>query len=182
MISAALAILENEEERNELSQIYESSIQAFYSVAFSKLHNVQDTEDAIQESFLAIAKNPETFFSLPVNRRISYIKVIIRNNAFKIWNQKHKIAENETAYDEKTIHDPISAEEKVLSDFSCRRILEFIKTMPEGSRAVVYLRMSLGLKNRDIARVLGITEEATKKRMSRAVNQIKQYMEDLKDG
>lgn len=34
MISAALAILETEEERSELSLIYERNIKKFYSIAF----------------------------------------------------------------------------------------------------------------------------------------------------
>lgn len=181
MISDILAILETEEERNELSEIYESNIKVFYSIAFSKLHNLQDTEDAIQEAFLAIARNPEPFFSIPDNKRLSYINVIIRNTAIKIWNKNNKTYENETELDDTISDEQISAEEKVLSDFSCEQILKFIDTFPEGTKAAIYLKLHLGLKNGDIAKVLGISEEAAKKRVSRAVNQIKQYMEDLKD-
>lgn len=91
MISAALAILETEEERSELSQIYEHNIKRFYSIAFSKLHNQQDTEDAIQDAFLAIAKNPKPFFSVSADKRVSYINVVIRNSAIKIWNKNIKL-------------------------------------------------------------------------------------------
>ena len=79
MISAALAILESDEQRNELSEIYESNMKKFYSIAFSRLHNKQDTEDAIQDAFLAVAKNPDVFFNIPIDKRVSYINVIIRN-------------------------------------------------------------------------------------------------------
>lgn len=84
MISAALAILETEEERSELSQIYERNIKRFYSIAFSKLHNRHDAEDAIQDAFLAIDKNPKPFFSVSPDKRVSYINVVIRNIAIKI--------------------------------------------------------------------------------------------------
>ena len=82
MISAALAIIENESQRNELSEIYERNIKMFYSIAFSKLHNKQDAEDAIQESFLAIAKNPALLFNIPANKRVVEISrpVIIGTN------------------------------------------------------------------------------------------------------
>lgn len=181
MISAALAILETEEERSELSQIYEHNIKIFYSIAFSKLHNQQDTEDAIQDAFLAIAKNPKPFFSVSADKRVSYINVVIRNSAIKIWNKKHKIAENEIELNESILDEQISNEEKVLSDFSCKQILKFIGTMPEGVRAAVFLKLDLGLANSDIANTLGISEEATRKRIARAINQIKRYMEDLRD-
>ena len=47
MISAALAVLESEEQRNELSEIYENNISNFYNIAFQQLHNKHDAEDAI---------------------------------------------------------------------------------------------------------------------------------------
>lgn len=177
MLSAALAILETEEERSELSQIYERNIKRFYSIAFSKLHNRQDAEDAIQDAFLAIAKNPKPFFSVSADRRVSYISVVIRNTAIKIWNKKHKLAEKETGLDECIPDGQLSNEEKVLSDHSRDQLLRFIGAMPEGIRAAVYLRMSLGLSNSDIAKTLGISEEAARKRIARAMNQIKRYME-----
>lgn len=49
MISAALAVLESEEQRNELSEIYENNISNFYNIAFQQLHNKHDAEDAIQD-------------------------------------------------------------------------------------------------------------------------------------
>jgi RNA polymerase sigma-70 factor (ECF subfamily) len=181
MISAALAILETDEQRNELSEIYKSNVNKFYSIAFSKLHNKQDTEDAIQEAFLAIANNPEPFFDIPENKRISYINVIIRNAAYKIWNNKHKVYENEIALDDEVVDERISVEETILSNYSCEQLLNFIDTLPETTKAALYLKMHLGLKNDDIAKDLGISYEAAKKRVARAMEQIRKYMEDFND-
>lgn len=64
MIEAALAILENEEQRNELSEIYEKNIKTFYSIALSNLHNRQDAEDAVHEAFLRAIKNISKFHKL----------------------------------------------------------------------------------------------------------------------
>lgn len=180
MISAALAIIENESQCNELSEIYERNIKMFYSIAFSKLHNKQDAEDAIQESFLAIAKNPALLFNIPTNKRVSYINVVIRNTSSKIWNKKHKIYENETELDD-ALNEQISVEDIVINECMCELILKFIETLPETTKAAVYLKTHLGLKNGDIANALGISEGAAKKRIARAINQIKQYMEGLKD-
>lgn len=181
MISAALAIIENESQRNELSEIYERNIKMFYSIAFSKLHNKQDAEDAIQEAFLAVARNPTLLFNIPKNKRISYINVVVRNTSYKIWNKKHKVYEHETNLDDTVVDERISIEEMILSDYSCEQILKFIDTLPETTKAAVYLKTHLGLKNSDIANALGISEEAAKKRVARAISQIKQYMEGMED-
>lgn len=181
MISAALAIIENESQRNELSEIYERNIKMFYSIAFSKLHNKQDAEDAIQESFLAIAKNPALLFNIPANKRVTYINVIVRNTAYKMWDKRNKVYDHETDLDDTVVDERISIEEMILSDYSCEQILRFIDTLPETTKAAVYLKTHLGLKNSDIANALGISEEAAKKRVARAITQIKQYMEGMKD-
>lgn len=62
MISSALAVLKTDEQRNELSEFYEENKSRLYSIAFERLHNRQDAEDVIQESFLGIAYIPEKFF------------------------------------------------------------------------------------------------------------------------
>ena len=175
MISAALAVLESEEQRNELSEIYEQNVSNFYNIAFQHLHNKHDAEDTIQEAFLAIAKNPGPFFDVAVNKRISYINVIIRNTAYKMRDKKHKVSENEIVLDDTIIDEQISVED------SCDKLLEFIGTLPEATKAAVYLKMHLGLKNGDIAKTLGISQDAAKKRVARGMKQIREYMEGLND-
>lgn len=181
MISAALAVLETEAQRNELTDIYVRNIKMFYSIAFSKLHDQYDAEDSVQEAFLAVANNPDVFFNIPEKKRASYINVIIRNISCRIWNKKQKIKEDHIISRNAAMDEQVSIEEKVLSDIFCGQILNFIDTLPEGTKAALYLRMHLGLKNADIARVLGISEEAAKKRVARAAANIKHYMEELKD-
>ena len=181
MISAALAVLGSEAERNELSHIYEQNIRLFYAVAFSKLHNQHDAEDAIQEAFLSVANNPSLLFRVPAEKRVAYINIIVRNKAYTIWNKKHKTEENHTELYDTVFDEDISTEEKVISDFYCRQILNFIDTLSEANRSALYLKIHFGFGNDEIADALGISEEAAKKRISRAASRIRQYMEELKD-
>lgn len=78
MISAALAVLETDEQRNELSEFYKEKLGKLYSIAISKLHNQQSAEDAIQETFLRICKYPKKFFEIEVHKRLPYAVIIIR--------------------------------------------------------------------------------------------------------
>lgn len=181
MISAALAILESEEQRNELSEIYTKNIKAFFSIALSKLHNRQDAEDAIQEAFLLIANNPGVFFNIPREKRVSYINVIVRNISYRIWNEKQKIEKHQAALENNIIDESVSTEEKISSKYSCGEIYGFIDTLPETSRTALYLKIHFDMKYPDIADALGISEETAKKRITRAVSSIKQFMEDRAD-
>ncbi len=181
MISTAIFLLRTASERNELSEIYNRNINKFYSIAFSRLHNQQDAEDAIQEAFLTVANNSQVFFDIPSKKRVSYINVIIRNISCRIWNKKHKIEESRIELDDNLLDEQISTEEKILSNYSCKQILKFIDTLPEGNKTALYLKVSFGMNNAAIAKTLGISEEAAKKRVARAMRQIKQFMEDMKN-
>ena len=97
-----------------------------------------------------------------------------------MWNKRNKVYDYETDLDDTVVDERISIEETMLSDYSCQQILRFINTLPETTKSAVYLKTYLGLKNDDIASALGISEDAAKKRITRAISQIKQYMEDLK--
>lgn len=62
MITAALAILQTDEQRDILSEFYEENKNRFYMLAYSKLHNSEASEDAVQEAFLRIVRYPDRFF------------------------------------------------------------------------------------------------------------------------
>lgn len=70
MITAALAILQTDEQRTIISDFYQKYKNRFYAIAYEHLHNPQDSEEAIQEAFLRIAVDPDKFFSLSSDGRI----------------------------------------------------------------------------------------------------------------
>ena len=79
MISVALAILETDKQRNELDEFYKEHKNRLYAIALSKLHNEYDAEDAVQETFLNIAKYTEKFFNMEAHKKIAYVLIVIRN-------------------------------------------------------------------------------------------------------
>lgn len=182
MISAALAVLEDEEQRNELSEIYSQNAGEFFSIAMSKLHNKQDAEEAVQEAFLAIANNPDCLFGIAKEKRVSYINVIIRNQAFKLWNYRNNIEKNEVSLSNVIADDELLVEERFSVGCSCEEIYDFIDTLPEASRAALTLKVNFGLKCSDIAKVLGMSEECVRKRIRRANGKIMEFVEGVRNG
>ena len=167
MISAALAVLESEEQRNELSEIYENNISNFYNIAFQQLHNKHD----------AIANNTSIFFGIPNENKMPYINAVIRNISCKLWNKKHATAEREVEFNEQLIEDSIPLDERIVSEYSCEDIYRFIDTFPDTTKTAIYFRIHFDMKYSDIAKTLNISEDAAKKRVERAIAKIKQFME-----
>ena len=136
MISAALAVLESEEQRNELSEFYEENKSRLYSIAFERLHNRQDAEDAIQETFLNIADKPEKFFEIPAHKRLPYAVIIIRNVAIDMFNSKNKISEQlNQDYELETI----SLENHLFDKIAHDEVVSFVNRLSTAQRNVLML-------------------------------------------
>lgn len=180
MISSALSVLENENQRSELEKIYTENKELFYSTAFKILQNHPDSEDAMQEAFVAIAKRPDLFFKTQISNRTAYIITIIRNKSYEIYNKRKKILFDE--YSQNLISESAVPVDRVIeSRHTYNEILAFIDTLPEAMKSAVYLKIRFELSNSEIADLLSISEDAVKARISRAINKIKAYMENKVD-
>ena len=78
MIEAALSVLENDKQRNELAAFYEQYKNRFFGIAYSKLHNPEEAEDAVQEAFLRVVDNPNKYFKMSNRERLRFVEAIIR--------------------------------------------------------------------------------------------------------
>lgn len=176
MISAALAVLESEEQRNELSEFYEKNKNRFYAIAYEHLHNKEDAEDAIQETFLRIANKPDIFFSKSQKDRILYTVVIVRNISVDIYHKKQKYKCEDLTDD--IVDESISVIERVVGERSKEELMTFICSLSEALREVLFLKIHYQMTTSEIAKALDISETATRKRISDAEKRIRQYMED----
>jgi len=131
MITAALAVLKTDEQRNVISDFYQMYKNRFYAIAYEHLHNPQDSEEAIQEAFLRITVNPDKFFSLSGDERIYLVSAIIRNTSIDMYNKKTKHQQEELPEDLIYQSDPEFLENSLLEKFSHEELLDFINGLPE---------------------------------------------------
>ncbi len=174
MISAALAILESEEQRNELSEFYEENKNRFFLIAFSKLHNREEAEDAIQEAFLRIVKYPEKFFSIPTHKRLPYAVIIIRNVIFDMLSRKSKRDFDELS--EELPDEGLSVEDIAVGKISGEELTKFLEKLPETKLQTIILKSVYNLNCHEIANVLGTSETAVRKRISDVHKLINDYL------
>ena len=176
MISAALAILESDEQRNELSEFYEKNKNRFYAIAFEHLHNIQDSEDAIQETFLRIANAPDKFFILNDEKRISYVCAILRNVSIDMFKKNIKEATDEIPDDIVYKNDYALLENSLFNKISHNEILVFIDNLPQLQRNVLKLTCLSGLSIDETAQILKISKSAVNQRLYLARKSIKEFL------
>lgn len=59
MLSFYLSMLEADEDKNKFEELYMKYRDDMYNIAFSILHNCEDAEDAVHDTFVSIANNFE---------------------------------------------------------------------------------------------------------------------------
>ncbi len=176
MISSALAVMENEEQRNELAEFYEKNKTRFFAVAYGHLHNNEDAEDVIQEAFLRIADKPDKFFSKSQRDRVLYAAVIIKNISIDIYHKKQKYGYE--ALTDDIVDAGIPVIERAVGERAREELTTFIRSLSEALRQALFLKIHYQMTTAEIAKALGISETAARKRISDAEKRIRRYMED----
>ena len=174
MISAALGMLENEEQQNELAEFYKKNKNRIYTVAYSRLHNREASEDAIQETFLNIVKYPKGFFGTEEHKKISYVLTVLGNAVSR--SLKDRLQNSFDELDEETEGKDLSVEDAVIGDIAANELKAFISQLSEERRSVIELKAIHGLANSQIAGILGISEDAVRKRISNTYKQIRAFI------
>lgn len=177
MIDATFAVIENEQQRSELSEFYSKYKSRLYSIALSKLHNAQEAEDAVQEVFSRIADKPEKFFDIPPESRLAYADVIVRNIAVDMFNGKNKMPV-EQLEDDIPENSGISLENGLFDKISRDEILNFVDGLPVLQREVLMLHCFFGLSIDDTAQRLNISLAAAKKRLMLARKAIRKFIDE----
>lgn len=176
MLSAALAVLKTDSQRNEIAEFYRKNKRRLYAIAYSKLKNKAAAEDAVQETFLSIAKYPEKFFEIEAHKKVPYVLIVIRNVISRMLKEANRQQADELPND--FSGSAPSVEDIAIGRISAEELKKFIDNMSSALRDVIKLKAISGLSNSEIADVLGISEGAVRKRISDAYKQIKKFLNE----
>lgn len=160
-----------------LEELYHTHGARMYSSAYKILENKQDAEDALQDTFIKIYKNIDKFMVLSGDDLILLIIIYTRNTARDLLRkrnaEKKHLAEPYLDDDGEPmfpdVADPgASVEEIVINKERINKTRSYIDSLPETQRDVIIMKYRLGMKEKEIARILGISETAVSSRIMRA--------------
>lgn len=172
-----LAALNNDEERQDFEAIYEDNKGIMYAHAYSILKDVPSAEDAVQDAFVALAKNYEKTSRMDCNQIRSYLIIITRNASYKIYNKRKRETATEEFYDE---GDEDTSD--IAADSESRELREklfgYVKALDSKYGDVIMLKYYCDMKEKEIADALGISIENVKIRLHRARNLLKKSLRE----
>ncbi len=168
-----MSLVDDENEKSIIEELYKSNKKKMYSIAFSCLRNSQDAEDVVHEAFLVAIEKNKKIFSIPSNKRAPYLDVIVRNMCYSILRENNPV---ELSGEEDVPKEEVFPEEEAISNMECERLIELINSLPEGQRDAMYLRCRFGFSEAEIATSLSISENAVRNRIYNARKAMKEKL------
>ena len=167
-----LEMLETPEEKLKFEQLYFLYRDKMYAVAFKILHNENDAEDIVHESFKAIIENFEKINDISCHKTWNYIVTIVKNKSFTLYQKKkhHETSAYEDWVEVKMDFTP----EKVTEEREIAEILaELIRSLPFPYKEVLYLQYYNALSGEEIAKFIDKTPAHVRKISQRAKAMLK---------
>jgi RNA polymerase sigma factor (sigma-70 family) len=157
------------------NRLYDRYAPVLFAICMRYGTNQAEAEDMLQESFLTIFKKIEGYkFKGSFE---GWMKRITVNTAINLLRSKnHRLYRSHTKDEYHQIED---FETDVVSKMSEKEILECIKKLPTGYRTVFNLYVIENYKHREIAELLGISENTSRTQLGKARNALKREIEKL---
>jgi len=147
---------------NAFEQIVSSYMSPALAVARQLLADNTLAEDAVQETFLRVIRKRNHY--LPTGSFSGWFYTILRNTCIDIQRAHTR--------QEKMIQEIAGRQDRTKRN-NLSEIPEFLACLTPGDRDVLLLRIVHGLRLREVAAALGISEEAAKKRAQRALRRLR---------
>tara|TARA_R110001583_G_scaffold412_2_gene3799 strand:- start:43136 stop:43684 length:549 start_codon:yes stop_codon:yes gene_type:complete len=155
-------------------QLYETYCNAMFSVAQRYVKDSVTAEDIMQDAFIKVFKNLESYKGevtigawikkIVINQCIDYLKKK-RIELVSIEDQKLVIADESNWAFEKAINGKI--------------IIAAINSLPEKYKVVLNMYLIEGFDHQEIAQVLNITEVASRSQLMRGKNKLKIQLKEF---
>ena len=174
MLQFYLSLVETEEDRNLITELYTKYEQKMFRVAMSVLRNNHSAEDAVHEAFLKIInKLSQLSFENDVKTE-ALLVIVVRNVAINMYNKDKKMEPSEIL--EETIEDDSSfSEYRRLEETSARKAID---KLPDELREVIVLRYILDIDVKTIASTLDIAPTTVYARIQKARTVPRQILEE----
>ena len=182
MFNATFAVIENEEQRNELAALYAKYKNRLYAIARSNLNNEIDAEDAVQKVFSEIADNPDVFFGVQPEKRAAYLSSMVKKLSINMFKDKNKIPKVPIDELNEDIEDSSIALENALFDkIDHDEVMQFVYKLPKMQRSVLILHCLHNLSIDETAQKLDISLSTVNKHLVLARKAIRAFIEERRN-
>jgi len=174
MFPICLSMLESEEERIKMSEIYEKYKPLMLRYALKLIQNEAAAEDAVHDAFLALIKHKKKYFSFSCTDLRIPIVIITRSKCIDRLRKANLITpENIDGMEHLLKSGDISIEEQIMLSEEYEALVNHVSKLDEMSRLILEMRYILGMSHKEIAEELNINASHINKKITRAKAKIR---------
>ena len=167
MLSIYLSMVETEEEKSLVEELYIKYEQAMYRTAVSILRNKYSAEDAVQDSFIKVINHLDKIREINCNETRFYLVTIVKNTSLNMLRKKQR-------YQEVSIDEVFDAgaddvvEDEVIGKICSEEIRNALKNLSDADYEILFLYLVKEHTPSEIAQLLDITGNQARQRIFRA--------------
>ncbi len=157
-------------------RLYEAAARAVYAYALSILQNPQDAEEAMQDTFLTVWTQCDSYVS--TGKPLAWIFTIARNRCYAFLRRRavHPSVSLESLDTEDPSWQPYS--EDLNGERSAVRdsLVQALACLTDQERRLIYLHVIASMKHREIAAVLDLPLATVLSRYHRAIKKLRREL------
>lgn len=169
MLAIYLAMLETEADQRRFTRLYEAYEKTVCAVALRVLGDPVRAEDAAQQTWFQLLRSWDRVSALPWDETEGYLVTVAKNCALDILRTERKTVPFPEDW------DPPAREERE-DEFDY--LVSLIRSLPEGYRRILELKLVEERSNREIARRLRMNESTVASRVLRGRTMLKERLEE----
>lgn len=167
----------------QMEELYRQYRSPMFRVALAVLRDEGLAEDAVQQAFLKIFQNFENIDWTDCNKTRSFIVILVRNTAIDLYRRrkKEKIISFEDL--ERPLPDwDAPVDEQIISSLEGAEAARLLGELDEKYRSLLILRYYHGYRNKEIAKLLGMTQAQVALGLHRGKERLRRKLEGDREG
>ncbi len=178
MLQFYLSLIETEDDRANISRIYEQYLDWMIKIAYHYLRDDKDAEDAVSDVFLNIISTNSSIPMNPEKETKAYLFICIRNSVSRIQRLKNK--NRAVNFDELfSLSSKVNVEDDIIRKDSYDMLLQFVNAMPPIYKDVLTLYVAFNRSTVEISQLLKIPYKTAETRLRRGKAILKERLGDI---
>lgn len=174
MFLLILPMIQSEDDRKYLVDLYNHNYQLLLNEANRIVHNHHDAEDIVQDFFSYAIYNIEKFRNIERSTLRRFLVMCIRRRCIdalrkRKTKQKHIVGSiDHEEYAFEYVDEKASFEESVLNRISVEELRDAFLKLPDQQQHVFEYKYLLGMTDREIGKILGVRPSTVRSYLTRA--------------
>lgn len=165
------------ENKDAFADLYRQHVEVVYNFFLVRYGNVQDAEESTSDTWEIVVKKIQHLRSDDLMSFRAWLFKIAKNLLKKKWN---KSSNKTLPYEEfLDFREDLETPDDNLSKEELKSLWNDVDKLPKKQKEVIILRFASDLKNKEIAKLIGLSEKTVASNLSRALDALRKNVHEM---